>query len=151
MTAFELAETVVLPVCPEIAALKSMHALLDYLSEAGSVGAKSMFVLNNLFAREILKLRDIESALGQKITADLPYDPFIYLKAINEGVPVVLGAPKSPGRGAPGQAERTARSARTATRSPPTRRARRAASSGVARADPRPIARRAVRGPSRSS
>ena len=96
MAAVERADSVVLTVCPEISALKAMHALLDYLTEAGSVGAKSTFVLNNVFAREILKLRDIESALGQKIAADLPYDPFVYLKAINEGVPVVLGAPQSP-------------------------------------------------------
>lgn len=95
MTVFERAETVVLPVYAEIAALKSMHALLDYLNEAGSVSAKSTFVLNNMFARDILKLRDIESALGQRIAADLPYDPFLYLKAINEGVPVVLGAPRT--------------------------------------------------------
>lgn len=96
MNAFERADTVVLPVYPEIPALKSMHALLDYLSESGSVGAKSMFVLNNMFARDILKLRDIETALGQRIAADLPYDPFVYLKAINEGVPVVVGAPHTP-------------------------------------------------------
>lgn len=96
MTAFERADTVILPVYPEISALKSMHALLDYLSETGSVGAKSLFVLNNMFARDILKLRDIESALGQRIAADLPYDPFVYLKAINEGVPVVVGAPQTP-------------------------------------------------------
>lgn len=95
MTVFERAETVVLPVYAEIAALKSMHALLDFLNEAGSVSAKSTFVLNNMFARDILKLRDIESALGQRIAADLPYDPFLYLKAINEGVPVVLGAPRT--------------------------------------------------------
>lgn len=95
MTVFERAETVVLPVSAEIAALKSVHALLDFLNEAGSVSAKSTFVLNNMFARDILKLRDIESALGQRIAADLPYDPFLYLKAINEGVPVVLGAPRT--------------------------------------------------------
>jgi pilus assembly protein CpaE len=95
MTAFEAADTVVLPVYPEISALKSMHALLEYLSEAGSVGSKSTFVLNNLFAREILKHRDIESALGQRIATELPYDPFIYLKAINEGIPVVIGAPRT--------------------------------------------------------
>ena len=95
LTVFELADTIVLTVYPEIHALKSVHVLLDYLNEAGSIGAKATFVLNNMFAREILKPRDIESALGTKITTDLPYDPFLYLKAVNEGVPIVLGAPRS--------------------------------------------------------
>jgi pilus assembly protein CpaE len=96
MTAFEHAETVIFTVCPEIGALKALHSLLDYLSEAGSVAAKSTFVLNNQFGREILKLRDVESALGTKVALELPYDPFVYLKAVNEGVPVVLGAARSP-------------------------------------------------------
>jgi MinD-like ATPase involved in chromosome partitioning or flagellar assembly len=68
---------------------------MDYLAETGSVGAKSQFVLNHIFAREVLKLRDIESSLGAKVAIELPYDPFIYLKAVNEGVPVVVGAPRS--------------------------------------------------------
>jgi pilus assembly protein CpaE len=95
MTAFEHAETVIFAVCPEIGALKALHGLLEYLNEAGSVAAKSTFVLNNQFAREILKLRDVENALGTKVASELPYDPFIYLKAVNEGVPVVIGAPRS--------------------------------------------------------
>ena len=93
---FEMAETILLPVHPEMAALKAMHGLLDYLNETGSINGKSTFVLNNMFAREILKPRDIESALGSRITTDLPYDPFLFLKAVNEGVPIVLGAPRSP-------------------------------------------------------
>ena len=95
LTVFEAAETIVLPVYPEIPALKAMHGLLDYLNEAGSLGAKATFVLNNVFARDILKRRDIEAALGTTISLDLPYDPFLYLKAVNEGVPIVLGAPRS--------------------------------------------------------
>jgi pilus assembly protein CpaE len=95
LNVFEMAEAVVLPVNPEISSLKAVHALLDYLNEAGSIGAKATFVLNNIFAREILKPRDIEAALGTRITLDLPYDPFLYLKAVNEGIPVVLGAPRS--------------------------------------------------------
>jgi len=95
MTVFEHAETVIFTVCPEIGALKALHGLLDYLNEAGSVSAKSTFVLNNQFAREILRLRDVESALGTKVATELPYDPFLYLKAVNEGVPIILGAPHS--------------------------------------------------------
>jgi pilus assembly protein CpaE len=92
---FEAAEAVILPITPEIAALNAMHALLEYLGESGSVGMKSTFVLNNLFARDILKLRDVESFLGSKVAIELPYDAFLYLKAANEGVPIVTGAPKS--------------------------------------------------------
>ena len=95
LTVFEAADTVILPVYPEIAALKAMHALLEYLSETGSVGPKSMFVLNNVFARGILKLSDVETALGSKVALELPYDAFLYLKAVNEGIPIVIGAPRS--------------------------------------------------------
>ncbi len=95
MAAFERADTVIIAVYPEIAALKAVHGLLDYLNEAGTLGAKTSFVLNNMFAREILRMRDVESALGTKVTAELPYDPFLYLKAVNEGIPIVRGAPRS--------------------------------------------------------
>jgi pilus assembly protein CpaE len=95
MAVFELADTVVLPVYPEIAALKAVNALIEYLSETGTIGAKASFVLNNVFAREILRMRDVESALGTKVAAELPYDPFLYLKAVNEGQPIVRGAPRS--------------------------------------------------------
>ena len=95
MRVFEAAENIILPVYPDMTSLRAVHGLLDYLNEAGSIGSKSTFVLNNMFAREILKPRDIEAALGTKISSDLPYDAFLYLKAVNEGVPVVLGAPRS--------------------------------------------------------
>ncbi len=93
LTIFEAAETVLLPITPEIGALKAMHALLEHMGETGSIGHKSMFVLNSVFAREILKPRDVESFLGAKMSAELPYDAFLYLKAVNEGVPIVTGAP----------------------------------------------------------
>jgi len=95
LTVFEAVDTVILPVYAEIAALKAMHGLLEYLRETGSVSTKSMFVLNSPFAREILKLRDVESALGGKVAFELPYDAFLYLKAVNEGIPIVVGAARS--------------------------------------------------------
>jgi pilus assembly protein CpaE len=108
LVVFETAETIILPVYPEIAALNAMHTLLEYLNETGSIGSKAMFVLNNAFAREILKPRDVESAIGSKVALELPYDPFLYLKAVNEGIPIVVGAPRSP------QAERLVKLSGTA-------------------------------------
>ena len=95
LRAFEHAESVLFVMNPEIAALKALAALVEYLNEAGTVAAKSTFVLNNTFGREILKLRDVESALGTKVATELPYDPFLYLKAVNEGVPIIKAAPRS--------------------------------------------------------
>ena len=92
---FARSETVLVPVLPEIPALNAVHLLLDQLAETGAVGGTTLFVLNNAFARELLRRADIETALGAKIAADLPYDPIVYLKAVNEGVPVVRSAPKS--------------------------------------------------------
>jgi pilus assembly protein CpaE len=95
LRAFEHAESVLFVMNPEIAALKAMGALVEYLSEAGTVAAKTTFVLNNTFGREILKLRDVESALGTKVAMELPYAPVLYLTAVNEGSPIVVGAPNS--------------------------------------------------------
>jgi pilus assembly protein CpaE len=93
---FSQSESVVVPVIPEIPALNSIHTLLDQLAESGRIGAQTLFVLNHTFSRDLLKQSDVETALGAKISSDLPYDPIVYLKAVNEGVPVVRGAPRSP-------------------------------------------------------
>lgn len=95
-TIFSQSETVVVPVLPEIPALNSVHILLEQLADTGALAGRTVFVLNNAFARELLKRTDIEAALGSRISADLPYDPIVYLKAVNEGNPVVRSAPKSP-------------------------------------------------------
>jgi Flp pilus assembly CpaE family ATPase len=95
MIVLDHADAVIVPVYPEIAALKAVRAMLDYLNENGSAASKAAFVLNNMFAREILRMRDVESALGARVTLELPYDPFLYLKAVNEGIPIVKGAPRS--------------------------------------------------------
>jgi pilus assembly protein CpaE len=88
-------DTLIIPVLPEIPAIHAVHLLLDQMGETGSIGGSTQFVLNHAFAPELLRRADIETTLGAKITSDLPYDPFVYLKAANEGVPLVIGAPKS--------------------------------------------------------
>ncbi len=93
---FSQSEAVVVPVTPEIPALNAIHTLLDQLAETGAIGSRTLFVLNHMFSRDLLKTSDVETALGSKISADLPYDPIAYLKAVNEGVPVVRSPTRSP-------------------------------------------------------
>ena len=95
LTLFELADAVIFTVYPEIGALKALHSLLETLSDSVATGSKTSFVVNHLFAREMLKLRDIENTLAARISLEIPYEPVVYLKAVNEGIPVVRGAPRS--------------------------------------------------------
>jgi pilus assembly protein CpaE len=92
---FARSDTVIVPVIPEIPALNAVHLLLDQLTETGAMGGQTQFVLNNTFARDLLKRGDVDVALGAQVAIDLPYDPIAYLKAVNEGIPLVLGSPKS--------------------------------------------------------
>jgi len=92
---FARSDTVVVPVVPEIPALNAVHLLLDQLSETGALGGQTLFVLNNMFAKDLLRRSDVETALGASIGSELPYDPLAYLRAANEGIPVVTGSPRS--------------------------------------------------------
>ena len=71
---------------PEIAALKAVTALVEYLNEAGTVAAKSTFVLNNTSAGRSSSRATSSRRSARKVATELPYDPFLYLKAVNEGV-----------------------------------------------------------------
>ncbi len=96
LAVLDAADVIVLPVVAEISSLKVVHALLDMANRTGTIGTKTMFVLNHIFARELIKARDVESSLGAKLEGSLPYDALVYLKAVNEGYPVVRGAADSP-------------------------------------------------------
>lgn len=95
LSILEQAEAVIVPIVPEIGALKALHGFLEYVTDEGAVPAKSTFVLNHLFARDMLSMKQIENAIAAKVDAELPYDAGLYLKAVNEGVPVVRSAPTS--------------------------------------------------------
>jgi len=89
------ATDIVVVVTPEFPALKAVHAMREVLDASSGQIAETSFILNQIFAREILRLRDIEEALGTKIAMTIPYDAFVFLKSVNEGVPLVIGAPRS--------------------------------------------------------
>lgn len=93
-TVLTKATDIVIVVTPEFPALKAVHALTEILGAGGELGEVS-YVLNQIFARELLRPSHIEEALGTKVALTLPYDAFAFLKSVNEGVPLVVGSPHS--------------------------------------------------------
>jgi MinD-like ATPase involved in chromosome partitioning or flagellar assembly len=53
-------------------------------------------VVNHIFPKELLKTRDIENLLRSTPAAEIPYTEVEMIRAVNEGVPVVVGRPTSP-------------------------------------------------------
>jgi len=92
MTLFEQSQRVVIVVTPEIPAVRAVHALREVLAEVGTAPDKQFLVLNHLFEHDMLRQDDLERSLQTRIQAQVPYDPISFLKAVNEGVPVVSGA-----------------------------------------------------------
>jgi pilus assembly protein CpaE len=81
---------------PEIAALRSMSLLNAFLAETTPLQAKSLLVINHVLPTELLKARDVENLLRAKPAAEVPYVEVDMMRAVNEGVPIVIGRPASP-------------------------------------------------------
>jgi pilus assembly protein CpaE len=92
----EQASTHVFVIFPEIAALRATSLLLGFLAETATLRAKTLFVVNHVFPKELLKTRDIENLLRSKPAAEIPYTEVDMIRAVNEGVPVVTSRPGSP-------------------------------------------------------
>ncbi len=92
----EQADTHVFVIFPEIAALRATSLLLGFLSETATLRARTHFVVNHIFPKELLKTRDVENLLHARPAAEIPYTEVEMIRAVNEGVPVVTGHPASP-------------------------------------------------------
>jgi pilus assembly protein CpaE len=90
-----LADDVVIVVTPEFGALKAVRTAFDHLATAGVSIAEPRIVLTELFAHGMLAPSDIEGALGRPVTVRVPHDPLLYQRAVNEGRPLYLLAPRS--------------------------------------------------------
>jgi pilus assembly protein CpaE len=94
-TVIQHADRLIVPIVPEIPALRAVRTLLEMLSESDRAVEGHVLVLNHIFARDMLRRSDIESALGTKVDIELPYDPALYLAAANAGEPIAAAAPRT--------------------------------------------------------
>ena len=96
MTVLERADTHVLIVLPELAALRAISGLMAFLGETTTLRARTYFVINRIFPKELLKTEDVEGLLQTRVGAEIAYNEVHVIRSINEGAPVVLSRPSSP-------------------------------------------------------
>jgi pilus assembly protein CpaE len=92
----EQADTHVFVIFPEIAALRATSLMLGFLAETAALRARTHFVVNHIFPKELLKTKDIENLLRAKPIAEIPYTEAEMMRAVNEGVPIVTARPQAP-------------------------------------------------------
>ena len=89
------ADHVVMPITPDIPSLRLLHAALQVMSEAGSLTDKTIFVLNEMYPHPTILGEQIEEHLGVRIGLEVPHDGENFMRAVNEGQPLVLLARRS--------------------------------------------------------
>jgi pilus assembly protein CpaE len=91
-----LADSVVMPITPDIPALRLLHAALQVMSEAGPLADRAIFVVNDIYPKRTITPEQIEEHLGIRIGLEVPYDGENFMRAVNEGQPLLSIARRSP-------------------------------------------------------
>jgi len=91
----------------DIPSLKNSRRAIDLFQRVGVPQTNIRLVLNRYIKSKIIDVGSVERALGTKVFWTLPNDYPTAVSAINQGIPIVDGAPKSDlARGYRGLAER---------------------------------------------
>ena len=90
------ADGVALVLTPDIPSLRLLHAFLQVMSESGGATDRSLFVVNHIYPKAMISSEQIEEHLGIKIGLEIPYDGDNFVKAVNEGQPLMTIARRSP-------------------------------------------------------
>jgi pilus assembly protein CpaE len=89
------ADRVCLVVTPDIPALRLLRAVLEMLSDMGGAADRAIFVVNEIYPKTPITADQIEEHVGIKVSLQIPYDSENFLRAVNEGQPLVGMARRS--------------------------------------------------------
>lgn len=92
LAVLEAADTVVLPFTPELTSVKNARVFLELMARL-RLDAKVMLLANRADQRGGVKLTDVESSLGRKVSATVSSDEQALRIAMNRGMPIVDSHP----------------------------------------------------------
>jgi len=95
MSVIDRADRVAMVITPDIPSLRLLHAALQVMSDTGGAVERTLFVVNDIYPRTSIGGDQIEEHLGIKVGLTVPYDGENFLRAVNEGQPIVSLARRS--------------------------------------------------------
>lgn len=90
LTMLDVADVVLVPLTLEITSLKNVRAFMEITEKLGYSADKVQIVANRNDSSGGIKLSDVESSLGRKITHTIVSDGRALVLAVNRGVPFVI-------------------------------------------------------------
>lgn len=96
LAALDLADTILMVVPPDMVSLKAATGALETFASLGYPDNRIQLAINWVFPRRGLPQKEIEAALGRSALAVLPYEADAVVRALNEGVPLLLSQPNLP-------------------------------------------------------
>jgi len=91
----ERCDAIVLPMAPELASVNAGYQAIRLLEEMGVEREKILPVFNQILPRSSLTAAKISEGLKMDLFAEIPFDTINMVKAINQGTPYLMIAPKS--------------------------------------------------------
>lgn len=92
-TAMSVCDTVYLVLNPELSALKNAKVCMGILARYALADRFKLFITKS--GHSFIERKDMESALGMKACADIPFDGNAVIEANNRGVPLVSSSARS--------------------------------------------------------
>lgn len=88
--AFAVADKLLIVTTPEVAAVRNVKAALIMLGELNYPKSKIKVILNKVGKGDKIKLKDVETTLGQDVLAPLRVDYKEVISSLNLGIPFVI-------------------------------------------------------------
>jgi pilus assembly protein CpaE len=96
LSALERSHAIILPLAPELASVKAATNTIHIFEKLRYNSAQIMPVINWTFPDNWLPKKNLELALGHRVTGEIPYHRSAFVKAINSGQPTFVADPGSP-------------------------------------------------------
>ncbi|HCS38143.1 MAG TPA: hypothetical protein DIW44_00970 [Anaerolineaceae bacterium] len=100
ISVLERSDAIIVPLAPELASVNAAYQALRLFEEMGIDRRKVLPVVNETFQKSSLTPAKIAEGLKKDIFAEIPYDSVNMVRAINQGTPYMMLAPRTSTSGA---------------------------------------------------